>query len=387
MIRRAAALLAILTFALSPAAAAHGVIAEQVVLISVERQADQVLVGLHVPTSVFGNTALPPFEAIVADVARRLDLRQADASLPLRAATARLAADGASVDVELRYATSSNATLSARLNALGVSMQPVRTTVRYRLSTGRDQTISVTGQAVRVSFDPDTREVAQAFATRGLRALLDGGDQLLFLLCVLMPVRRARSAVAIFLAGAAGQSIAVAVSLARPALSVDSLTAIGLVAASAVAIAALQNLLRAHARWVLSLTFVFGALNGFAFGNALVTSGPFAGGHVALGVAAFSAVALVGELWLGAIVWGTRTWLDDRGVPERLVAILAAAALSHTALHRMMERGQLLADSGSFGGERVLLWLTLGWAGVMLLIALANALTGQPQAVEASETA
>jgi hypothetical protein len=93
---------------------------------------------------------------------------------------------------------------------------------------------------------------------------------------------------------------------------------------------------------------------------------------------------LLGELWIGAIVWAFRAWLDDRGLPERLVALLGSAIVAHSALHRVMERAQIVAQDGSFGGGRAVQWLILIWVGAMLIAAAANAVSGTPARAQAS---
>jgi hypothetical protein len=237
--------------------------------------------------------------------------------------------------------------------------------------------LSVTGPAVRVVFDPDLGDVLQQFAARGLRALLDGGDYLLFLMCVLLPVRRARSVATLFACAALGQAIAIAISVVLPSLSLESLTAIAMIAASAVVMAALQNVVQAGLRSVVLLSFAFGALNGFAFGAPLAAAEQFAGSHRLMAVVAFVTVALSGELWLGALAWATRTWLDERGVPERIVSIGVSVIIAHSAVHSVIDRGHSLAQAASFGFERALVWLTLGWAGVMLLVVVVKAVAGR----------
>jgi hypothetical protein len=160
-------------------------------------------------------------------------------------------------------------------------------------------------------------------------------------------------------------------------MTTDSLTALATIAASMVVVAALQNVVGAHLRWVVPLAVAFGTLNGFAFGDAIVIAKQFAGAHTSIAVAAFVSVVLLGELWLGVLAWATRMWLNERGVPERVVSILASAIIAHSAIHRVLDRGQILAQAGSFGGERALVLLTLAWACVMTLVALANAVQGR----------
>jgi hypothetical protein len=306
-------------------------------------------------------------------------VQQADEVLPDPVATARVGADRASIDVELTYLTGNDARgFSASVNAFRSNDGPVRTNLHYVMPSGPGHSFSLTGPPVRVAFDPFAADVLPQFVARGLRALFDGGDHLLFLACLLLPVRRGRSVAALFATGALGQTIAIALSVARPSvMTAESLTALATIAASMVVIAALQNVVRAHLRWVVPLAFAFGVLNGFAFGHAIVSAEQFAGAHTSIGVATFATVVLVGELWLGVLAWATRTWLNERGVPERAVSILASAIIAHSAMHRVLDRGQILAQAGSFGAERALVWLTLGWACVMMLVALANAVSGR----------
>jgi hypothetical protein len=144
-----------------------------------------------------------------------------------------------------------------------------------------------------------------------------------------------------------------------------------------VVIAAVQNVVQAGLRWVVLLALAFGMLNGFAFGTTLAAAEQFAGSHRLMAVVAFVTVALSGELWLGAVAWATRTWLDERGVAARAVSILASVIIAHSAMHLVGDRGQSLARVASFGFERALVWLTLGWACVMLLVVAANAVAGR----------
>jgi hypothetical protein len=372
---------------------AHEVIVDQVVDVVVMPNGTQLIVRLHVPVTVIGDANLPRLSnrlldvtriadalpIVAADIARNLDVQQGDEVLPDPVATARVGADRASIDVELTYPFSIDARgLSARLNAFRSNDGPVRTNLRYLTPpSGPEHHFSITGPSVRVAFDPHPTEVLQQFVARGVRALLDGGDHLLFLACLLLPVRRGRSVAALFAAGALGQTIAIALSVGRPPVTAESLTALATIAASMVVVAALQNVVRAHLRWVVPLAFAFGVLNGFAFGDAIVSTEQFAGDHTSIAVAAFGTVVLLGELWLGVLAWATRTWLNERGVPERAVSILASVIIAHSAMHRVLDRGQILARAGVFGAERALVWLTLGWACVMMLVALANVVSGR----------
>jgi HupE/UreJ protein len=383
--------LAVLLLITMPRAFAHEVPVEHVVDLSVEPRGNDLLVRVRLPAAVVGDANLPRLadgrldaassperlRIVAADLARNLELQQGEASLPGTVESAQVGADRRSIDVVLRYPGGGGGDVSARLNAFRAAGAPVRTNLRYRLPSGRDHAVSVTGQPARITFDPGIREVLPQFIGRGLRALLDGGDHLLFLICVLLPIRRARFAVALFAAAACGQAIAIGFSVLRPATLEWSVDALAMIAASAVVIAALQNIVRARELLVLPLAFVFGLLNGFSFGHDLVLAMPLAWSHAAVAAAAFAGTVLVGELWLGALAWATRTWLDERGVPERIASILASALIIHSAAHRLVDRGHVVAQAGTFSAERALVWVTLGWLSLMLLVAIAGALSAR----------
>jgi hypothetical protein len=396
--RRVWHLFAVLAFAVGIATlSAHEVIVEPIVDLTLEPQGDRLLVRLHVPAEVTGDAGLPGLlrgdpaavgdrlRIVAADIARNLDLQQEAASLADPAVTVRPADDRTSIEVELRYAIRAGAAgLSARLNTFSAKEGPVRTNALYRPASSGDQTVSVTGPPARIAFDPAASAVLPQFAVRGVRALLDNGDGLFFLVCLLLPVRRARPAAALVIAVACGQAIAIAVSLMRPTASPEWLAAVGMVAASAIVIVAAQNVVRAQLQWIVALALLFGAANGVALGEAASVSAQFAGAHRFLGLTAYSVVVVAAELWIGALLWAFRAWLDQSGVPERFVVILGSAIVAHDALHRLADRGFFLAQAGSFAAAHALVWLTLGWIAALLLVAISNAVSGAPKGARVS---
>jgi len=365
---------------------------EQVIDIVVQPRASELVVRLHVPAAALAGATLPhlpdgrldpstidtPLRIVAADIARNLDVRQDDGTLGVPLAAARVGADQHSIEVELTYAIDpGEAGISARLNAFRSEQQPVRTQAQYLPPSAPAQTISVSGTPARVLFDPGVADALGEIFARGVRALLGGGDQLLFLICLLAPLRKARPAARLVAAMAVGQAATMIVMAGRFGPSGIALTALAMVAASAVVIAALQNVVRARFRWTAAAALAFGLLNGFAFGGSFLGAAPYAGAHQRLAFAAFLLVVELGQVWLAAILWAARWWLDSRGIAERTIAIFASVVIAHEALHRVTDRGGLLAQSGSFGGERAVVWLALGWIAVMVVVAIANALSAQ----------
>ncbi len=205
--------------------------------------------------------------------------------------------------------------------------------------------------------------------TRAFRAVLGGGDHLLFLLCLLLPVRRLRTAAGLLLALTAGQIVSIVASALLAPPGAVALPAVAMFAASALVMAALQAVVGAGQPWTWLLALVFGAANGFTFGSTLVAARQFAGSHVWIALAAFLAVVVLAELWMGVLGWAARLWLDTRGASERGLVLIGAAIIAHSGVHAVMDRGQAFAQTGAFGAGHAVAWLAAGWVCAVLLTA------------------
>jgi hypothetical protein len=199
-----------------PAAlAAHEVIVEQIVEMTLTPQNGTLVVGLHVPATAAGDPGLigllkggdsaalaEQMRIVSADIARNLDVQQGGAGLVNPATTSSRGADGSSIDVTLRYPVQGDdGDFSARLNSFRSKDGPVRTIARYRPVSGARTDRSVAGPAARVAFDPPFTTVVSSFGLRGLRALFESGDSFVFI-CLLLPLRSVRSLLVLFAAAA-----------------------------------------------------------------------------------------------------------------------------------------------------------------------------------------
>ena len=383
MIRWVSAIVLAVACLLVPATVrAHGVV-EQVVDMLVQVQGDRLRVRVHVPAAVVPDAKLPyledgtlntaaidePLRILAAHIARNLDIQQADEGLGAPTAIATVNADRKSIEVDLTYPIhAGTAGISARLNAFQAIGQPVRTDARFHPSPQREYRVSVTGTPVRVLFDPDAFETVQQFIGRGLQAVFDGGDHLLFLIGLVLAVRRARTAASLFAAMMVGHAVAVVSSSLWPATAAAWLPVLGMVGASTIVMAALQNIIGGRLEWIGPLAIAFSVLNGLTFGNTLVVAQQFAGSHREVALLTFLVVVMAGQLWWAALMWATRTWADGLGVPGRIVTVVASALLAHNAVHRVVDRGHAIAQTGSFGAEHALELLTLGWVSVVALV-------------------
>jgi len=292
------------------------------------------------------------------------------ASPPLGPAT-ELPWRQALLDVEFQYPIESPGaaiTIVPELAHLGV-----RTTVvlGYLTPQGTERLFQFQGNPGPVRLDPSPWYAAWRFVRLGFEHILDGFDHLLFLVGLILPVRRFWSLVPVVTAFTVAHSItliAAALGQAPDALWFPPLVET-LIAASVVWMA-IENALgrQAGRRWVVA--FGFGLVHGFGFAFALGETLQFAGNHLLTALVSFNVGVELGQLAVVAVVAPTLALVFRRLIPERAGTILIAVLIGHTAWHWMLDRAKTLSEyqlewpTGSPAG-----WLRL----VMVLLIVVGA--------------
>jgi hypothetical protein len=314
----------------------------------------------------------PPLQLVARNLATSLEFEQQEAPLPMPTLHAVLTADGTAVDVELDYLVRAGlGNLSARLSPFRALPDLVPTVARFIVSPNVTRTFEIRGAPERVWFEPTAAQALGQFVGRGARALVDGWNVALFVLCLVVPIggaRTWRSSAAALLAGEAiAASMAAIGGLVIPPAVVPAMLAI---AASAVVIAALQAMVNPASRWRLPLALLFGAANGLLIGNTFRETLSLAGSHAALSFGALIAVILLGQIWLLALLFSATLLLYRWGVPERVAVITMTIYVSHEALHLIGDAAVRLTQTTPIGYEHFLTALTLTWAVVVLAAGL-----------------
>ncbi|MEJ7813198.1 MAG: HupE/UreJ family protein, partial [Gemmatimonadaceae bacterium] len=253
---------------------------------------------------------------------------------PPLASTVDLPWKQAMLDVALEYSIrSERARFDVRpaLAHLGIR---TATVLRFLPPGGAERAFQLVGDPGLVRLDPRWHQAAARFVALGFRHILDGIDHLLFVLCLVIPVRRLRPLVAIVTSFTVAHSITLAASalgLAPGGLWFPPLVEV-LVAVSIVYMA-LENIVgaRVERRWILA--FGFGLVHGFAFSFALRESMQFAGAHLATALLAFNAGVELAQLAVVALAVPALALLFRRVVAERMGTIIASAIVAHTAWH------------------------------------------------------
>jgi len=286
----------------------------------------------------------------------------------------------AMLDVRLEYdlpAAGVHLVLHPALAHLGVRTASVLHIVG---SDGGDRVLTYQGNPERVVLEPRWTDAVTQFVGAGFRHILGGIDHLLFVLCLVFPVRRWRSLVAVVTAFTLAHSLtlgASALGLAPGAGWFPPLVEV-LIAVSIVWLAIENIVLPAEKlaeRW--AIAFAFGLVHGFGFSFALADQLQFAGGHLLMALASFNLGAELGQLLVLAAALPLLQWMHRRvgAQRERLVTIVGSVIVAHTAWHWMTERfGTLTAYRGTMAWPALDAAFALGAMRFALLGCLALAL-------------
>ena len=218
-----------------------------------------------------------------------------------------------------------------------------------------------------VRLDPRWHQAAARFIVLGFEHILGGFDHLLFVLCLVVPIRRVRTLVAVITSFTLAHSItliASALGLAPNALwfppLIETLIAVSIV------YMALENIVGASMtrRWL--ITFACGLVHGFGFSFALRDSLQFAGAHLVTALLAFNLGVELGQLLVLALLVPLLSLLFARVVQERMGTIILSAFVAHTGWHWMTERFTIARLSG---------WPTLDLPMMLIIVRWLLAIT------------
>lgn len=286
------------------------------------------------------------------------------------------------LDVQLEYpipSAEARLEISPALARLGVRTTSVLNIVA---TDGSVRSLSYEGDPGFVSLDPRWWQSAAQFLSSGFSHILGGLDHLLFVFCLVLPLRRWRPLVAIVTSFTVAHSItlgAAALGVLPTALWFPPLVEVAI--AISLVWLTIENVLlpveRLERRW--RLAFGFGLIHGFGFSFALQEQLQFAGSNLLTALAAFNVGVELGQLLVLGVSL-VALGLLRRGLPaERahLVTWVGSALVAHSAWHWMSERWTSLAayelslTIPTFDAEFALFTMRLA---LVALIALAAAL-------------
>lgn len=195
-----------------------------------------------------------------------------------------------------------------------------------------------------VQLDPRMHQAAWHFVKLGFLHVLDGADHLLFLFCLVVPLRRLRPLIVVVTAFTVAHSITLVASasgLAPRGLWFPPLVET-LIAASILAMA-IENVVAAGSvRRRGLLAFGFGLVHGFGFSFALTETMQFAGSHLLLSLLSFNAGVEIGQVFVLSSLVPLVQAAFRYGLPERAGTIVLSLLIGHVSWHWMADRWTVL---------------------------------------------
>ncbi len=243
------------------------------------------------------------------------------------------------LDVLFEYEVRSEAGQFSIRPGLERLAQRVVIALRFLPPGGAVRAFELSGDPGLVRLDPRWHQAAFRFVGLGFRHILDGIDHLLFLLCLVIPLRRFGALVLVVTSFTLAHSItliASAFDVAPNALWFPPL--IELLIAASIVYMALENVVapQLQRRWM--ITFGFGLVHGFGFSFALKETLQFAGSHLLASLVSFNVGVELGQLLVLVAMVPLLELAFKRVFSERVGTILLSALVAHTGWHWMLER-------------------------------------------------
>ncbi len=291
-----------------------------------------------VPSSANGRLTLPSdrsfesYQDAVAHVAR-----------PVTPGTT-IYADQGYLDAHLTYPISSPSSRFTIQTTVAPDLKDyLKLAIRY-FPLGEDgRAMLITSRSGRVALNPTWYQAARGFVALGIVHILSGVDHLLFLLCLVIPVRRLRETLGIITAFTVAHSITLLGSAYNLAPEgawfppfVETLIAVSIV------YMALENIVGAdfHRRWLIA--GLFGLVHGFGFSYGLKENLQFAGRHLLVSLFSFNLGIEIGQILVLALMLPVLAFVLRSVLVGRIGMIVLSAIVAHIGWHWMTERADVL---------------------------------------------
>jgi hypothetical protein len=249
------------------------------------------------------------------------------------------------IDARFSYVMPSpDARLSVRTSVAPDVRDYLKLIVRYMPSSGETRMMVISSTSGVVELEPTWLTTVRSFVGFGISHIVTGFDHLLFLLCLLIPLRGVRQIVTIV----TGFTLAHSVTLIGSAFGLAPEGAwfppfVEIVIALSILYMALENIVGMELRRRLILTMLFGLVHGFGFSYGLREELQFAGSHLLVSLFAFNLGVEIGQLAVVVLMLPVLALVSRYVLPGRVGAIIVSALVAHIGWHWTMERWEALA--------------------------------------------
>lgn len=248
------------------------------------------------------------------------------------------------VDARISYAIGSPASeFSIRTTAGRELGDYLKLALRY-MPPGQDgRAMVVTSASGTVALNPSWMRAASTFVGLGIAHILTGYDHLLFLLCLVIPLRGWRqilSVITIFTIAHSFTLVGSAFDLAPSGTWFPPFVETAI--AASIVYMALENIMGVKLERRVLITGLFGLVHGFGFSYGLQENFQFAGTHLLVSLFGFNLGIEMGQVIVLAVMLPALALVRRFVLPRKVGMIILSAILADTGWHWMIDRADAL---------------------------------------------
>jgi hydrogenase/urease accessory protein HupE len=259
----------------------------------------------------------------------------------------RIYIDQGYVDAHITYPLQApNPELSLRSTAAPELGDALKLTVRYKPFEGESRTLIITARSGVVALNPTWWRAAASFVGLGMEHIFTGVDHLLFLLCLIIPLKGWRPILAIVTTFSVAHSftlIGSAFHLAPGGAWFPPFVETTI--AASIVYMGLENIMGIDFARRMLITGIFGLIHGFGFSYGLQENLQFAGAHLLVSLFAFNIGIEIGQLLVLSFMIPALLAVRRYVLPGRVGMIILSSLVALTGWQWMLDRGQALLNA------------------------------------------
>ena len=248
------------------------------------------------------------------------------------------------VDARITYPISSPGAEFAVRSTAGPELgEYLKVAVRYMPVGDGGRAMVLTSNAGMVALNPTWTRAAAGFTRLGIEHILTGYDHLLFLLCLIIPLRGWRqilSVVTVFTIAHSFTLVGSAFDLAPSTAAFPPFVETAI--AASIVYMALENIIGVDLQRRILITGLFGLAHGFGFSYGLQENFQFAGTHLLVSLFAFNVGIEIGQILVLAVMLPALALVRRYVLPGRVGMIILSAIVADTGWHWMLDRADAL---------------------------------------------
>ena len=215
--------------------------------------------------------------------------------------------------------------------------------LRYTLPGEDGRAMVITSRSGTVALNPTWTRAATGFILLGITHILTGYDHLLFLLCLVVPLRGWRqilSVITVFTVAHSFTLLGSAFNLAPSGAWFPPFVETAI--AASIVYMALENIMGVNLERRVLITGLFGLIHGFGFSYGLQENFQFAGTHLLVSLFAFNVGIELGQILVLAVLLPVLAVVRRYVLPGRVGMIILSAIVADTGWHWMIDRADVL---------------------------------------------